>query len=193
MRSPLTRPLPRQSAPGPSRTPPCGLHGQARCGSATARNGPAPVAAPPAAETPVATGNPSSATPDPRSLVDALEVAHQVHAEIAPGRHRRSPPSWPRNRVGRPPRRSGRNRHRSAPTASGRKTRDPASAASPTSSPSLAPPDDPSAVPSPLPNPPSGQDIRESDHDRLRTGTRLRQRAVRGISSTHGVAASRLP
>ena len=88
----------------------------------------------------------------------------------------KAPPSWPRNRAGRPPRRSRRSRPRSVPTAGGRKIHDLASAASPTSSPS-SPPDDPSAVPSPSANPPSGQDTRESDHADFVQG-RLRQRAA---------------
>ena len=94
--------------------------------------------------------------------VDALEVAHQVHPEIAPGRHRGARPSWLRNKVGSSPRQRRRSRPRSAPTASGHKTHDPESAASPTSSPSGLP-DHPSAVPSPSANPPANQGTRESD------------------------------
>ena len=99
----------------------------------------------------VATGNPSSATPAhaqsryPRSSPPG---AYGSSARVAP----KAPPSWPRNRAGRPPRRSRRSRPRSVPTAGGRKIHDLASAASPTSSPS-SPPDDPSAVPSPSANP----------------------------------------
>ncbi len=99
--------------------------------------------------------------------------AYGSSARVAP----KAPPSWPRNRAGRPPRRSRRSRPRSVPTAGGRKIHDQASAASPTSSPS-SPPDDPSAVPSPSANPPSGQDTRESDHADFVQG-RLRQRAAR--------------
>ena len=157
---------PRRSAPGPSQTPPCGLHGAGARGSVTARNGPAPVPASPTAGTPVATGNPSSATPAhaqsryPRSSPPG---AYGSSARVAP----KAPPSWPRNRAGRPPRRSRRSRPRSVPTAGGRKIHDLASAASPTSPPS-SPPDDPSAVPSPSANPPV-----KSEHQRIRPG-RLR-------------------
>ena len=101
--------------------------------------------------------------------VDALEVAHQVHPEIAPGRPPRARPSGPRNKAGSSPRQRRRSRPRSAPTASGHKTHDPESAASPTSSPS-GPPDHPSAVPSPSANPPANQGTRESDGANLING-----------------------
>ena len=175
MRSPLTRPASAISEPEPSRRSPCGPHGAGARGSVTARNGPAHDPGFPAVETPVATGNPSSATPAhaqsryPRSSPPG---AYGSSARVAP----KAPPSWPRNRAGRPPRRSRRSRPRSVPTAGGRKIHDLASAASPTSSPS-SPPDDPSAVPSPSANPPSGQDTRESDHADFVQG-RLRQRAA---------------
>ena len=87
MRSPFTRPASAISARTQLETPPCGLHG-AGGGSVTARNRPAPVPASPTAGTPVATGNPSTATM-PTLRVDTLEVAHQVHTEVA--RHRRRP------------------------------------------------------------------------------------------------------
>ena len=118
------------------------------------------------AGTPVATGNPSTATPAhaqsryPRSSPPG---AYGSSARVAP----MARPSWPRNRAGSSPRQRRRSRPRSAPTAGGRKTHDLASAASPTSPPS-SPPDDPSAVPSPSANPPV-----KSEHQRIRPG-RLR-------------------
>ena len=98
----------------------------------TARNGPAHDPGFPAVETPVATGNPSSAIParaQSRCPRSSPPGACGNSAPAAP----KAPPAWPRNRTDRPPRQSRRNRPRSVPTADGRKTLDPASAASPPS------------------------------------------------------------
>ena len=138
-------------------------HGAGARGSVTARNGPAHDPGFPAVETPVATGNPSSAIParaQSRCPRSSPPSACGNSAQAAP----KAPPAWPRNRTDRPPRQSRRNRPRSVPTADGRKTHDPASAASPPSLPS-SPPDDPSAVPSSSANPPV-----KSERQRIRPG-----------------------
>ena len=166
---------PRRSEPEPSRRSPCGPHGAGARGSVTARNGPAHDPGFLAVETPVATGNPSSAIParaQSRCPRSSPPGACGNSAPAAP----KAPPAWPRNRTDRPPRRSCRNRPRSVPTADGRKTHDPASAASPPSLPS-SPPDDPSAVPSSSANPRSNQNVKESDQAAC-VQCRLRQRAV---------------
>ena len=91
----------------------------------------------------------------------------------------KAPPSWPRNRAGRPPRRSRRSRPRSVPTAGGRKIHDLASAASPTSSPS-SPPDDPSAVPSP-----SAKPLQARTPENQTMPTSSRENFVNGLLRLH--------
>ena len=168
---------PRRSAPGPSQTPPCGLHGAGARGSVTARN----------AGTRSRISNSRNSRSDreseqrhssPRcSRVDTLEVAppgaYGSSARVAP----KAPPSWPRNRAGRPPRQAVEAALDQYQLQAVVKYMTWRARHLPTSSPS-SPPDDPSAVPSPSANPPSGQDTRESDHADFVQG-RLRQRAAK--------------
>ena len=103
--------------------------------------------------------------------VDPLEVAHQVHAEVAARRDRRPAPLA--GVVGRAlaSRRSGRTRPRPAPPAAGRRRRARASAAAPPSPPSSPPVVRPAGpAPWPLPAPSRPQRI---------SPTRFRQRAGR--------------
>ena len=119
MRSPLTRPASAIRARTQSKIAVWTSWAGAR-GSVTARNGPAHDPGFPAVETPVTTGNPSSAIParaQSRCPRSSPPGACGNSAPAAP----KAPPAWPRNRTDRPPRQSRRNRPRSVPTADGRK------------------------------------------------------------------------
>ena len=118
--TPMARPSPdppRRSEPEPSRRSPCGPHGAARgCDSGMVRH------TIPAFSRRNSRRQGIRAAPfQPALRVDALEVAHQVHAEIAPRRHRRRPqPGRVKDRqaasakLSKPP--------STVPTADGRKT-----------------------------------------------------------------------
>ena len=98
---------PRRSRPEPSRRPPRGLHGAGARGSSTARNGPDPLTAPQSRNS-RSDRESEQRHSRPRSSMPWAK-AHQVHAEIAPGRHRgRAHPG----RVIGPAARLGRRRSR---------------------------------------------------------------------------------
>ena len=151
---------PRRSEPEPRRGSPCGRHGAGARGNVTARNGPAHNTGFPAVETPVATGNPSSAIP--------ARAQSRCPRSSPPGAFRNSAPAALRRRTTKAGRVIGCDSRlgkavetcpRAVPTSDGRYPHDSAMRGS-SAQPTFKCPDDPYAVPLSSANPRSKSNVK---------------------------------